>query len=240
MSKPNELISAQNRHQHGYSLIELIMVVAIVVTLGSIGVPIYIKAIDSAKNVKAMGDIKYIRTEIQAYQARNQTLPASLEEFGSEIVTDPWGRPYIIGAESMKDEDQKRILAIAGMYSWTGYTGKREPALTADEIFNLSIAKGTLTPKERRIVNSHIETSIRMLNSLHYPKSLRNVPVHAGAHHERVDGKGYPMGLAGEEITLQGKIIAIADTFEALTASNRPYQRPRKLSEVMGMLHEMK
>lgn len=89
------MMSAKNRDQSGYSLIELIMVVAIIVTLGSMGVPIYIKAIDSAKNVKAIGDIKYIQTEIEVYQARNQTLPATLKEIDCKIVTDPWGRPYV-------------------------------------------------------------------------------------------------------------------------------------------------
>jgi HD-GYP domain-containing protein (c-di-GMP phosphodiesterase class II) len=79
-----------------------------------------------------------------------------------------------------------------------------------------------------------------MLESLHYPKALRNVPLYAQAHHERIDGKGYPKGLTRKEIPLQGRIMAIADIFEAMTASNRPYKRALTLSESLRSLGSMK
>jgi HD-GYP domain-containing protein (c-di-GMP phosphodiesterase class II) len=79
-----------------------------------------------------------------------------------------------------------------------------------------------------------------MLDTLPYPKSLHNVPRFAAAHHERMDGKGYPRGLKGDEIPLQGRIIAIADIFEALTAKERPYRKEGTLMEALRILGSLK
>jgi HD-GYP domain-containing protein (c-di-GMP phosphodiesterase class II)/HAMP domain-containing protein len=144
------------------------------------------------------------------------------------------------GTESMPVDFQKKIVDIAGRYTWETSTGTRKPVLAQDEMYNLCILKGTLTPKERKIVNDHILTSMRMLKSLKYPKNLRNVPVHAGAHHERFDGKGYPAGVAGDQISIQGRILAIADIFEALTAADRPYHKMNTLSEALEIFRTMK
>jgi HD-GYP domain-containing protein (c-di-GMP phosphodiesterase class II) len=85
-----------------------------------------------------------------------------------------------------------------------------------------------------------VEISIKMLESLHYPKSLRNVPFFAQAHHERLDGKGYPKGLTKNEIPVQGRIIAIADIFEAMTARDRPYKKGKTLMEALRMMGSLK
>jgi HD-GYP domain-containing protein (c-di-GMP phosphodiesterase class II) len=140
----------------------------------------------------------------------------------------------------MPEDALKRVSDIADRYSWETSTGWRGQALTANEVYNLSIRKGTLTPEERGIINEHIKTSIRMLQSLPYPKNLQNVPIHAGSHHEYYNGKGYPMGLEGNKITLQGRILAIADIFEALTSTDRPYKKTKKLSEALSVLCTMK
>lgn len=79
-----------------------------------------------------------------------------------------------------------------------------------------------------------------MLKALPFPKELSKVVEYAGAHHERVDGKGYPNGLTGDEMSVPAKIMAIADIFEALTANDRPYKEPKKLSEVLRIMQEMK
>ena len=104
----------------------------------------------------------------------------------------------------------------------------------------LTSAVGTLTPADRQMVNQHVETSIKMLEALHYPKSLRNVPAFAQAHHERMDGKGYPKGLTKKDIPVQGRIIAIADIFEAMTARDRPYKKDKTLMEVLRTMGSMK
>ena len=89
---------------------------------------------------------------------------------------------------------------------------------------NLNIAKGTLLPEEREIINDHIVITIEMLEQLPYPKQLKNVPEFAGGHHEKLDGTGYPKKLKANEMSVQAKIMAIADIYEALTAADRPYK----------------
>ena len=79
-----------------------------------------------------------------------------------------------------------------------------------------------------------------MLKALPFPKELSNVVEYAGAHHERIDGKGYPNGLTGDQMSVPAKIMAIADIFEALTANDRPYKEPKKLSEVLKIMQGMK
>ncbi len=122
---------------------------------------------------------------------------------------------------------QNRPDHIAGIYNY-------------GELYNLSIPRGTINKEEREKINEHIVVTIEMLKALPFPKELSNIVEYAGAHHERIDGKGYPNGLTGEQMSVPAKIMAIADIFEALTASDRPYKEPKKLSEVLGIMKEMK
>ncbi|WP_019140311.1 HD family phosphohydrolase [Noviherbaspirillum massiliense] len=140
-----------------------------------------------------------------------------------------------IGAESMSAEDQSRVQKIA-RYRWTGPDGKEQAFLNRDEVTNLTVRAGTLNPAERKIINNHINVTIRMLESLPWPKHLQKVPEYAGAHHERMDGKGYPRGLRGDQMSVQARAMAIADIFEALTAQDRPYKKANTLSEALRIL----
>ena len=79
-----------------------------------------------------------------------------------------------------------------------------------------------------------------MLEQLPWPKHLRNVPEYAGGHHERMDGKGYPKGLTRDQMSVQARVMGIADIFEALTASDRPYKPGMKLSQAMGIMQRFK
>ena len=108
------------------------------------------------------------------------------------------------------------------------------------ELSNLTVKQGTINPAEREKINEHIVTTIDILKNLPFPPELSNIIEYAGAHHERVDGKGYPNGLTGEQMSIPAKIMAIADVYEALTASDRPYKKPKKLSEVLKIMREMK
>lgn len=140
-----------------------------------------------------------------------------------------------IGSESMSPEDQKRVAEI-GAKCWTGPDGNERPLLDAEEEMNLNIRAGTLNAQEREIINNHISVTIRMLESLPWPKHLREVPAYAGGHHERMDGKGYPRGLRGDQMPVQARMMAIADIFEALTAKDRPYKKANSLSESLHIL----
>jgi len=143
-----------------------------------------------------------------------------------------------IGGEMMKPEDQARVQQIA-TYQWVNVDGKQENFLTDDELYNLNIRAGTLTTEERQIINHHIVATIKMLEALPWPRHLRNVPEYAGGHHERMDGKGYPRGLKRDEMSVQARVMGIADIFEALTAKDRPYKKGKTLTESLQILGKM-
>jgi HD-GYP domain-containing protein (c-di-GMP phosphodiesterase class II) len=128
------------------------------------------------------------------------------------------------------------VNRIGTSYKWIDVSGGTADFLTQDEIRNLTIARGTLTSEERQTINHHIVATIKMLEALPWPKHLRNVPEYAGGHHERMDGKGYPRGLKREQMSVQARVMGIADIFEALTAKDRPYKRGKTLSESLRIL----
>lgn len=144
-----------------------------------------------------------------------------------------------VGGERMKEEDIKRIQSIAKK-TWIDAEGKTQPLLTEEEVYNLSIVAGTLTKEERDIINYHIEATIKLLNQIPWPEHLKNVVEYAGGHHERMDGKGYPKGLKREEMSIQARCMGIADIFEALTASDRPYKKGMPLSQSLNIMNRMK
>lgn len=144
-----------------------------------------------------------------------------------------------IGSEKMAEADQERVRRIAA-YRWRNAAGVETDFLSADEIENLTIPFGTLTQSERQIINNHIVLTIRMLESLPWPRHLQNVPEYAGGHHERMDGRGYPKGLTRDQMSVQARVMGIADIFEALTAHDRPYKKGKTLSESLEILGKFK
>ena len=144
-----------------------------------------------------------------------------------------------IGAEFMPADAQEQVRAIAN-YKWLDQSGHCANFLTDDEALNLCIPRGTLTDKEREIINYHIVATIKMLEALPWPKHLRHVSEYAGGHHERMDGKGYPRGLKREQMSVQARVMGIADIFEALTARDRPYKKGKTLTESLQILGKFK
>ena len=106
------------------------------------------------------------------------------------------------------------------------------------EVYNLSVSRGTLTEEERFKINEHVMQSLMMLEQLPLPKNMRRVPEYAGTHHETLVGSGYPRKLTEAELSVPMRIMAIADVFEALTASDRPYKKAKTLSESIKILSE--
>ncbi len=169
------------------------------------------------------------------------TLLASSAATQSRLDDDrEFVRRVNVGGESMRDEDIARVQRIGSQHRWRNTQGVPTDFLSADEINNLCIRKGTLTTAERDTINYHIVATIKMLERLPWPKHLRNVPEFAGGHHERMDGKGYPKGLFREQMSVQARIMGIADIFEALTACDRPYKPAMKLSQAVGIMNRMK
>lgn len=107
------------------------------------------------------------------------------------------------------------------------------------EIYNLSIGRGTLTAEDRFKINDHIIQTIFMLKALPFPKNLQRVPEWAGGHHEMMNGNGYPKGLTRDHMSIPARMMAVADIFEALTAADRPYKKPKTLSEALKIMSFM-
>ena len=168
---------------------------------------------------------------------------AFLDEYSARIRRLDDDREFLrhcnIGGEAMSAEAQERVRQIA-TYQWCDADGKVGNFLSDDEIENLTIRAGTLTAAERQIINHHIEVTIKMLESLPWPRHLKNVPEYAGGHHERMDGKGYPKGLTREQMSVEARMMGIADIFEALTAKDRPYKVGKTLTESLTILGKFK
>lgn len=114
--------------------------------------------------------------------------------------------------------------------------GEPTPLLTDDEFLNLSIRRGSLNAAELEIMRNHADVTIRLLNQIPFTKKLKNVPIYAGGHHEKLNGKGYPLQTGGDQLALQTRIIAIADFFEALTAADRPYKKQMPLAKALEIM----
>lgn len=107
------------------------------------------------------------------------------------------------------------------------------------ELYNITVSAGTLSYEERFKIQEHVQMTLIMLEQLPFPDYLKNVPLYAGSHHETLIGTGYPRELSIDDMPLGGRIMAIADVFEALTASDRPYKEPKTLSQSIKILSFM-
>lgn len=212
---------------------------------GKIATPEYI--MDKATKLETVYDriglintrFDVIEKELEIAYLRNQLCEQSYNEKMAELARD---RSFLavvnIGGEFLTDEQCLQLATIAERYQYNTKLGSVK-LLNDEELNCLQIQRGTLTDAERKIVNRHIEITIMMLESLPFPKHLRQVPEYAGGHHERMDGKGYPRGLAKHEMSVPARMMAIADIFEALTASDRPYKEAKKLSECIDIMVKM-
>lgn len=141
------------------------------------------------------------------------------------------------GSEFLDDDKIARIKEIA-KHRWSN-NGKSNPLLSDEEVYHLCIRSGTLTQEERSIVNNHVLVTQKILSHLPFPKKMRHVVDYAAAHHEKLDGSGYPRGLKGDQLSLQSRIIAIADIFEALTAKDRPYKKGKSVAQALKIMDRM-
>jgi HD-GYP domain-containing protein (c-di-GMP phosphodiesterase class II) len=163
----------------------------------------------------------------------------SKEELQSLDETLEFLEKVNIGGEFLSNDDKEKIKRLAKL-QWLNHKNEKEDLLNEDEVMNLCISRGTLNDKEREIINNHIVVTIKMLEKLPLPKGLRRVVEFAGGHHEKMDGKGYPNGLTKEQMSIQARMMAVADIFEALTACDRPYKKGKKLSEAIKIMSFMK
>jgi HD-GYP domain-containing protein (c-di-GMP phosphodiesterase class II) len=170
------------------------------------------------------------------YDAERKALPNEEEPDPAGALDDElqFLSTVNVGDEFMADDMVERVKAIAKRKLILG--DEEQPLLTENEIYNLSIRRGTLNNEEREIINNHARMTHKMLSQLPFPKKLKRIPNYAAAHHEKLDGTGYPNGLKDAELPLQARILALADVFEALTAKDRPYKKGKTLSEAMKIM----
>jgi response regulator RpfG family c-di-GMP phosphodiesterase len=221
---------------------------------GKITTPVHV--VDKATKLETIVDrIQFIETRfevvkrdakiafLEAYIAAPQNEAALDTEYNEKIkqVNDDLAflRHTNTGGEFMKDEAVARVKAISKNYILKDNNGNPREFLTENELTNLTIRAGTLNGEERQIINDHVTMTLSMLNSLPWPKDLVHVPEYAGGHHERMDGKGYPNGLTKDQMSVQARVLGIADIFEALTAKDRPYRPIKTISESLDILGKM-
>ena len=142
-----------------------------------------------------------------------------------------------LGGEYMSKELQNKVYEIAK--NKITIDNELLPILSDKEVDFLTISRGTLSEEDRQIMENHVSLSYELLDKLPYPEHLKQVPFYAGCHHEKLNGEGYPNGYKEEQLPLQARIIAIADVFEGLTAPDRPYKKPYKLSKALKILKFM-
>lgn len=129
-------------------------------------------------------------------------------------------------------------LAEIGAFRYRDVDGAEAALIEARELSALSVRKGCLTPEERRQIESHVADSYSFLILIPWTRDLSGVPAIAHGHHEKLDGSGYPMGLSGEQISLQTRILTICDIFDALTAGDRPYKKAVAVDDALDILAE--
>jgi HD-GYP domain-containing protein (c-di-GMP phosphodiesterase class II) len=128
-------------------------------------------------------------------------------------------------------------IETLGRQTFCDHDGEHKPLLTPREVQSLSVPRGSLTPKEFDEIRSHVVHTHQFLSTIPWGRKFRRVAQIAGAHHERLDGTGYPNRLRGSEIPLQSKIMTVSDIYDALTASDRPYKKAMPRDRALDILH---
>lgn len=128
-----------------------------------------------------------------------------------------------------------RLLDI-GNLQYTDHAGDTKPLLTPDEIRLLSIRQGSLDEAERLKIEAHVVHTVTFLQAIPWTSELKNVPEIARAHHEKLNGKGYPYKLSAPEIPLQTRMMTISDIFDALAAADRPYKKAVSVERALEIL----
>ena len=141
-------------------------------------------------------------------------------------------------AGRLSDRELSMVRELAGKH-YLDANGNPRPWFKESELSALSVREGTLTDREREIMQSHVLVTQRILGKVSFPDIYADVPAWASAHHEKLNGKGYPRHLTGEHIPREVRLLTILDIFEALTAADRPYKTALTQEKAFGILHDM-
>ena len=212
--------------------------------IGKITIPEYV--LDKSKKLETIYDrleeIKYkyaiIEKEFEIKLLKNKISQKEYEEEIKKIQKEiEFLKILNKGHEFVTDEMLNKLKEIAKR-TYT-FNNKTYPLLDEYEMKSLSIRKGTLLPEEFEIIKSHAKNGLDMLQEIYFPKKYKRVVEIASNHHEKLNCKGYSRGLCAKDLSTEERLMAIADIFEALSASDRPYKEPKKLSEIFKILYFM-
>jgi HD-GYP domain-containing protein (c-di-GMP phosphodiesterase class II) len=178
-------------------------------------------------------------SEFAEYQSRRDKTLATIEgELAQKITLLDEVLASVMSANEPTVLDQggfERIAEIARM-TFVDELGTPQPFITGDEATALQIRRGSLTESERLEINSHVTHTYNFLCRIPWGRSLRRVPLIAGAHHEKLDGTGYPFGRHVDDIPVAARMMAIADIYDALTAKDRPYKRAMPVERALDVI----
>lgn len=153
-----------------------------------------------------------------------------IERFVSGLGGFNCGRP-------LKDEEWALVNEIADSV-YVGQDGEEIPYMTQEEIDDLHIKAGTLSEKERTIMQSHVEYTDKILAHIQFGDQFKNVRAMAANHHELLNGRGYPKGIKEEELDTMTRILTIMDIYDSLIADDRPYKKPKSVKVAFDILDE--
>ena len=177
-----------------------------------------------------------------ALELERDTLAARFEEIDAELarkvagLQDAWA--FIIKANEPTVLDEggfERLIEIAQL-QYLAHTGERLPYLEPAEVAALQIARGSLTAVERVEIESHVVHTYNFLRKIPWGRDMADLPRIAGAHHEYMNGVGYPRRLGAAEIPIESRMMTIADIYDALTASDRPYKKAVPIDRALGII----
>ena len=155
---------------------------------------------------------------------------AELDEALDVIVT--------VNEPSVRPQDFTAQLLRITARGWQDHRGRLRTVLTPEEASILAITKGSLTEAERREIQQHVVHTFQFLAQIPWTREFRRIPEIARSHHEKLDGSGYPFGFRGEQIPVQSRMMTIADIYDALTATDRPYKKAVRVEEALDTLRE--
>lgn len=163
----------------------------------------------------------------EAIRKEERRLRAQLQE-----IDRAWDLVRLTNRPTILPEEGFGGLEALVRMQYVGPDGREHPLLHTEEVETLSIRQGSLSPRERLEIQSHVSHTYRFLSRIPWTRGLRRVPEIAYAHHEKLDGSGYPRGLQAPAIPLEARIMTVADIYDALTVSDRPYKRsvPREMA----------
>jgi len=193
--------------------------------------------------IKRTLEAEHLRAKLDQVQAGRSSpdLLAEMDRAYEERQRDIDGIMRMVmqaNEPTVLEEDSFRALLDLPSRTFSDMDGALQPFLTPNEVQALSIRKGSLSEKERREIESHVTHTFRFLSEIPWTGEYRRVPEIAYAHHEKLDGTGYPRRLPANEIPIQSKMMAICDIFDALVAWDRPYKKSVPVDKALRILGE--